>query len=135
MIRVNGITAMNKIAHYLNTHMLGEVIVTPSVRKAFSTDASAFQYEPDMIAYPRATSDIRKIARFSWQLAEKGHALPLVTRGAGTDTTGAAIGGGMIVAMMPHLNRIFEYDTSQKLVRLQPGVTVYDIIITNNMRS
>lgn len=115
---------MNKIAQYLNTHMLGEVFVAPGIRKAYANDGSVLRYVPDMVAYPRATSDIRKIARFAWQLAEKGHTLPLVPRGAGSDTTGAAIGGGMIVATMPHMNRIFEYDHNQKLVRVQPGVTV-----------
>lgn len=115
---------MNKIAQYLNTHMLGEVIVNTSVRHAYSTDASVLRFTPDMVAYPRATSDIRKIARFSWQLAEKGHTLPLIARGSGTDTTGAAIGAGMIIGMTAHMNRIFEYDSGQKLVRVQPGVTV-----------
>lgn len=115
---------MNKIAQYLNTHMLGEVIVSSSVRHSYANDGSVLQYVPDMVAYPRSTSDIRKIARFSWQLAEKGHTLPLVTRGAGTDTTGAAIGSGMVIATAVHMNRIFEYDNGQKLVRLQPGVTV-----------
>lgn len=115
---------MNKIAHYLNTHMLGEVIVNSNVRQAHATDASVLHYTPDMVAYPRATSDIRKIARFSWQLAEKGHTLPLIARGAGTDTTGAAIGAGMIIATTAHMNRIFEYDSGQKLVRVQPGVTI-----------
>lgn len=115
---------MNKIAQYLNTHMLGEVIVSPGVRASYANDGSILQYTPDMVAYPRSTSDIRKIARFSWQLAEKGHKLPLVSRGAGTDTTGAAIGSGMVVATTAHMNRIFEYDNGQKLVRLQPGVTV-----------
>ncbi len=74
---------MNKIAHYLNTHMLGEVIVAPEVLAAYTTDASILHFTPDMVAYPRATSDIRKIARFSWQLADKGHTLPLTMRGAG----------------------------------------------------
>lgn len=115
---------MNKIAQYLNTHMLGEVIVAPNVLAAYTNDGSVLHYTPDMVAYPRATSDIRKIARFSWQLAEKGHILPLTMRGAGTDTTGAAIGAGMLVATMAHMNRIFEYDAGQKLVRLQPGVSV-----------
>lgn len=115
---------MNKIAHYLNTHMLGEVIISPAILAAHATDGSVLHYTPDMVAYPRATSDMRKIARFSWQLAEKGHTLPLTVRGAGTDTTGAAIGSGMIVGTMAHMNRIFEYDSGQKLVRLQPGVTV-----------
>jgi FAD/FMN-containing dehydrogenase len=115
---------VNKIAHYLNTHMLGEIIVNKNVREAFATDGSVLQYVPDMVAYPRATSDIRKITRFTWQLAEKGHTLPLTVRGAGSDTTGGAVGTGMIIATTPHLNRIFEYDAGQKLVRLQPGVTV-----------
>lgn len=115
---------MNKIAQYLNTHILGEVVVAPHVLAAYSTDASILHYTPDMVAYPRSTSDIRKIARFSWQLADKGHTLPLTPRGAGTDTTGAAIGAGMIIATSMHMNRIFEYDSGQKLVRLQPGVTV-----------
>lgn len=115
---------MNKIAQYLNTHMLGEVLVESNIRKAYSRDGSVLQYTPDMVAYPRTTSDIRKIARFSWQLAEKGHTLPLIARGAGTDTTGAAIGNGMIVATPVHMNRIFEYDNGQKLIRLQPGVSI-----------
>ncbi len=104
--------------------MLGEVFVSPGIRKAYQNDGSVLHFTPDMVAYPRATSDIRKIARFAWQLAEKGHTVPLVPRGAGSDTTGAAIGGGMIIATMPHMNRVFEYDHSQKLIRLQPGVTI-----------
>ena len=104
--------------------MLGEVVTNANVRAAFSHDGSVLTHTPDMVAFPRATSDIRKIARFSWQLAEKGHTLPLIPRGAGTDTTGAAIGSGMIIATTAHMNQIFEYDQGQKLVRLQPGVTV-----------
>ena len=119
-----GVFIVNKIAQYLNTHMLGEVVVAPSIRHSYAHDGSVLQYTPDMVAYPRSTSDIRKIARFSWQLAEKGHTLPLIARGSGTDTTGAAIGSGMVVVPSAHMSRIFEYDQKQKLVRLQPGVTV-----------
>src|SRR6478609_11873883 len=99
---------MNKIAQYLNTHMLGEVVVSPGVRHSYANDGSVLQYVPDMVAYPRSTSDIRKIARFSWQLAEKGHTLPLIARGAGTNTTGAAVGSGMVVVPSAHMNSIFE---------------------------
>lgn len=115
---------MNKVAQYLNTHMIGEVVVNPAVRTAFATDGSTLSHMPEMVAFPRATSDIRKAARFAWQLAEKGHTLPLILRGAGTDTSGGAIGTGMVMALGSHMDRIFEYDAKQKLVRLQPGVTV-----------
>lgn len=115
---------MNKIAHYLNTHMLGEVVTRPHVLENYATDASVLRYVPDMVAFPRATSDIRKIARFSWQLAEKGHTLPITPRGAGTDTTGGAIGAGLVLSLGDHMYRIFEYDSNQKLVRVQPGTTI-----------
>jgi len=63
---------MNKIAQYLNTHMLGEVVTNPEVRAAYSHDGSVLTHTPDMVAFPRATSDIRKIyekllvSRGSW---------------------------------------------------------------------
>jgi FAD/FMN-containing dehydrogenase len=77
---------------------------------------------PSLIIYPRSTNDIRKVARFSWQLAEKGHVLPITARGSGTDQTGAAIGKGIILVFPAHLNKILELDTQQKLARVQPGV-------------
>lgn len=114
---------MSKIAQYLNEHISGEVSTKPEVRAAFSTDASFLAITPEMIVYPRVTNDIRKIARFSWQLAEKGHSLAITARGGGSDLTGAAIGNGIILNTTAHLTHIFELDIKQKLVRLQPGVT------------
>ncbi len=113
---------MSKVAQYLNEHLLGEVTTNDNVRRRFSHDGSVLEMTPDMVIYPRSTSDLRKIARFSWQLAEKGHKLPITVRGGGTDATGAAIGTGVIVSTPAHLDTIFEVDAKQKLVRLQPGV-------------
>jgi FAD/FMN-containing dehydrogenase len=113
---------MSKIASYLQEHILGEVSTNPAVLKALSIDASVLQITPEMAVYPRVTNDIRKVARFTNQLAEKGHVLPLTTRGSGTDQTGAAIGSGISLVLPAHMNRIFEFDSKQKLIRLQPGV-------------
>lgn len=113
---------MNKVASYLQSHLSGEVLDSPVARKYFSTDASVLEMTPSLIVYPRSTNDIRKVARFSWQLAEKGHVLPITARGSGTDQTGAAIGKGVIMVFPAHLNKILELDTQQKLVRVQPGV-------------
>jgi FAD/FMN-containing dehydrogenase len=113
---------MNKVATYLQSHISGEVLVSDSVRQHFATDASILTVKPSLVVYPRTTNDIRKVARFSWQLAERGHTLPITARGNGTDLTGAAIGRGVIVSLPTHLNRILELDTKQKLVRVQPGV-------------
>jgi FAD/FMN-containing dehydrogenase len=112
---------MSKVAKYLNEHILGEVVTEPAIRARFSTDASVLTMTPEMVIYPRVTNDIRKVARFAWQLAEKGHVLPLTARGGGTDDTGAAISKGAIISLTAHMNTIFELDTKQKLVRVQPG--------------
>lgn len=113
---------MSKVAAYLQEHILGEVSTDPAVLKALGTDASVLEITPEMAVYPRVTNDIRKVARFVFQLAEKGHVMSLTARGAGSDQTGAAIGKGISVVMPAHMNRIFELDSKQKLVRVQPGV-------------
>lgn len=115
---------MSKVAAYLRGHISGEVITRDDVRKAHANDGGVLSIKPEMVIYPRTTNDIRKAMRFAWQLAEKGHAISVTARGTGTDSTGAAIGRGMLLVTTAHMNRIYEYDAKQKLVRLQPGATV-----------
>lgn len=114
---------MSKIAQYLNEHILGDVTTDIAVRKEFATDASIVTAKPDLVVYPRAVSDIRKVVRFTYQLAEKGHVIGITPRGSGSNMTGAAVGKGITLATRAHMNRIFEFDAKQRLVRLQPGVT------------
>lgn len=114
---------MNKIGGYLQEHISGEVSLSRDVRERASRDASVLKIKPEMVIYPKHTNDIRKIARFVWQLAERGHTLPMTARGLGSDNTGAAIGSGVILSLPTHMNRILEFDPKQRLVRLQPGIT------------
>ena len=115
---------MSKVATYLRGHLAGEVDFRTDLRAARARDAGILAATPEMIVSPRNTSDIRKTARFSWQLSERGHALPLVARGAGYGLGGGAIGRGAQISLAEHMNRIFEYDSKQRLIRLQPGVSV-----------
>lgn len=115
---------MSKISQYLNEHLLGDISTEADIRKYFASDASLLSITPEIVAYPRVTNDIRKIARFTYQLAGKGHSISVTARGAGTDQTGAAIGPGIIVNTMAHMNRVFEFDLKQRLVRVQPGATL-----------
>ncbi len=115
---------MNKIAAYLNEHLLGEVSSAKSLRKVYSTDASVLSIAPEIVAFPRVTNDIRKIARFTWQLAEKGHSVSITVRGFGRDTTGGAIGKGVLVDTTKHLNNIIQIAPKDKIVHVQPGVSL-----------
>lgn len=112
---------MSKISQYLNEHLLGEVTTNTAARRQLSTDASMLTLTPEIVVYPRVTNDIRKVLRFTHQLAGKGHAISVTARGAGTDQTGAAITQGITVSTTAHMNQIFEFDSKQRLVRVQPG--------------
>jgi FAD/FMN-containing dehydrogenase len=126
---------MNKLVQYLNQHLLGEVTSDPVQLDEYARDGGPLTYRPQMVARVRSTSDIRKLLRFAWQLAEKGHSLSVTPRGGGVNTTGGAIGSGVVVAMAPHMNHVFEYDPKQRLVRLQPGVSttaLADVLALSN---
>ena len=115
---------MSKVATYLRGHLAGEVDFRTDLRAARARDAGILAIAPEMVVSPRNTSEIRKTARFSWQLSERGHALPLVARGAGYGINGSAVGRGAQISLAAHMNTIFEYDSKQRLARLQPGVTI-----------
>lgn len=113
---------MNKVAHYLQEHLIGEVMTAPDARKYFSTDASIFTIPPAIVVYPRNENDVRKATRFTWQLAERGRIIPITARGSGTDQSGAAIGPGVMMVFPAHMNRILEFDGKTGLVTVEPGI-------------
>ncbi len=113
---------MSKIAHYLQEHLTGEVMSSPDARRYFATDGSVFTVTPTVIVYPRNENDVRKTARFAWQLAERGRVLPITARGSGTDQAGAAIGSGIMLAFPAHLHKVLELDAKTGVVVVEPGI-------------
>jgi FAD/FMN-containing dehydrogenase len=113
---------MSKVAHYLQEHLVGEVMTSTDARRYFATDGSILQLAPALVVYPRNENDVRKTARFSWQLAERGRVIPLTARGAGTNQSGAAIGNGIMLVFPAHMNRILEIDTKANTVVVEPGI-------------
>lgn len=114
---------MNKIAKYINQHIIGNVFDSPSILEKYSTDRSALKIVPRMVAIPENTSDVRRIVRFVNQLSKKSVHLPISVRGSGLDKTGADLGTGLILST-EHLNKILEIDDHSRLVRVQAGVTL-----------
>ena len=113
---------MSKVAQYLQEHVVGEVITSTDAREYFSTDASILKITPQIVVYPRAENDVRKIARFSWQLAERGRLVPLTARGLGTDQSGGALGQGVMMVFPAHMNKILTLDSNKGFVAVQPGI-------------
>ena len=112
---------MSKVAAYLNEYLTGEVVAEGAVVDQSSADASVLMERPEMVAQVANTSDIRKITRFCFQLAEKGHVLAVTARGSGTDGTGGAIGSGIVLSQSKYMNRVIGIDTKQRLIHVQAG--------------
>ena len=114
---------MNKIAKYLNQHIVGNVFDSPAILENYATDRSIMRIMPQMVAIPESTDDVRRIVKFMNQLAIKGIKMPITVRGSGLDKTGADLGEGLILST-EHLNKIQEIDDHSRLVRVQAGVTL-----------
>ncbi|MCA9343006.1 FAD-binding oxidoreductase [Candidatus Saccharibacteria bacterium] len=113
---------MSKIAHYLQEHLSGEVITSNDARKYFSTDGGVFELMPEIVVYPKDEGDVRKAARFTWQLAERGRVMPITARGKGSDQAGAALGSGIMLVFPAHMNKLIEYDGRTGNVVIEPGI-------------
>lgn len=113
---------MSKVAHYLQEHLVGEVMTSTDARRYFATDGSILQLAPALVVYPRNENDVRKTARFSWQLAERGRIIPVTPRGSGTNQTGAALGRGILIVFPAHMHRVLELDTKANTVAVEPGI-------------
>lgn len=118
---------MSKIAKYLNGHVLGEMSARESRLNEFSHDKSILKITPDLVLFPRLTDDIRKIMRFSWQLAQKKHIFGVTARGYGGSTDGSSIGSGIVVDVSRHMNQIYELDLKSKQVRVAAGLNFQEL--------
>ncbi|MEX0748790.1 MAG: FAD-binding oxidoreductase [Candidatus Saccharimonadales bacterium] len=116
---------MSNLADHLRKHLRGEVLDAKPAIDYFSTDSSIFKVQPRAIIYPRNVTDLRKIAKFSSQLAERGKKLPITARGKGTDQSGGAIGDGLMVVLPAHMNKLIDLD--RESVTVQPGMLYGDL--------
>ena len=97
-------------------------MTSSDARKYFSTDNSIFNLPPSVIVYPKNENDVRKTARFTWQLAERGRIIPITARGSGTDLSGAAIGSGILLVLPAHLNNVQFFDAKEGTITVEAGI-------------
>lgn len=121
---------MSKIADYLREHIVGEVLSDSALRQQLSTDNSIFSATPQVVVYPRTIDDVRKVARFSWQLAERQKQVAITARGFGYSQTGGAIGDGISLIFSAHMNKLLELDTKRNSVVTQPGLSYRTLLDT-----
>jgi len=87
------------------------------LRKLYATDASEYEELPAAVARPTTEAEIGQLLAYA-----RTHSLSLIPRGAGTSLAGQVVGGGIVVDLGRHLNKILSLDGPARRVRVQPGV-------------
>jgi FAD/FMN-containing dehydrogenase/Fe-S oxidoreductase len=93
----------------------GELLLDELSCALYATDASLFRVVPAAVVRPRHEGDVRTIVRYAAE-----HQVPLIARGAGTNTAGACLGPGVVLDFSRFMHDIVEVGTDH--VRVQPGV-------------
>jgi D-lactate dehydrogenase len=78
---------------------------------------------PDLVVYATDSKQIKTITSLCYQ-----HAIPIITRGRGTGTTGATVPltGGLVLSL-ERMNKILQVSPQNRFIIAQPGVTNMEI--------
>ncbi len=95
------------------------VLLDAPTRWSYSYDNSRRQALPDVVVFPHEHAEVAAISSLCNEFC-----IPLVPRGRGTGTTGGSVPvRNGVVMSLEQMNRILELDTTNRLIRVQPGVT------------
>lgn len=100
----------------------GDIYTDKVYRLIHATDASAYRELPAAVCRPAGEPDIIKIVRFA---NETG--IPVIPRAAGTSLAGQVVGSGIVVDISKYMNKILELNTTERWVRVQPGVVLDEL--------
>nr|WP_221634309.1 FAD-binding and (Fe-S)-binding domain-containing protein [Nocardioides luti] len=85
-------------------------------RALYSSDASLYRVVPQVVARPREADELLAILDVA-----RATGVPLTMRGAGTSIAGNAVGPGIVVDTLKHLNRVLSVDPDTASAVVQPG--------------
>ena len=86
-------------------------------RALYSSDASLYRVVPQVVVRPRAADELDAILDVATVTG-----VPITMRGAGTSIAGNAVGPGIVVDTLKHLNRVVSIDAEARTAVVQPGV-------------
>ena len=116
---------MNKTIKDLQNKLTKDnVLYEIEERYAYSQDASNITVGiPDIVVFVETVEQVQEVVK----IANKAN-LPIICRGAGTNTVGSCIcEHGGIVMNFSKMNKILEINTENMTAKVQPGVIVKDL--------
>ena len=102
----------------------GDIDADDATREFYSHDASLFELKPELVVFPRDTSDIRAVVSYVKQHKKDNPSLSIAARSRGTDMSGAAINDSIILDVSRYMKAI--RDVSAESATVEPGMMYKD---------
>ncbi|WP_344577353.1 FAD-binding and (Fe-S)-binding domain-containing protein [Nonomuraea roseoviolacea] len=100
----------------------GEVAADAGRRAQYSADASNYRRVPMAVVFPRERRHVVEAVAVCRRLG-----VPITSRGAGTSTSGQAVGSGVVLDFSRHFNRVLAVDPEARTATVEPGVVLDDL--------
>ena len=106
----------------LKQDLEGELFTDNTTRRLYATDASAYREMPTAVAIPAHKQDLITLVNYA---RESGSAL--IPRTAGTSLAGQVVGGGIIVDVSKHFDKVLEINAKEGYAWVEPGLIRDDL--------
>ncbi|MFD7257252.1 FAD-binding and (Fe-S)-binding domain-containing protein [Streptomyces sp. NPDC059874] len=100
----------------------GEVAGDAGRRAQYSADASNYRQVPLCVVFPRERRHVLNAIAVCRRLK-----VPITARGAGTSTSGQAVGAGVVLDFSRHFNRLVALDPAARTATVEPGIVLDDL--------
>ena len=100
----------------------GEVYGDAGRRAQYASDASNYRQVPLAVVFPRTRQHVLAALATCRRLG-----VPVTARGAGTSTSGQAVGPGVVLDFSRHFNRLLGLDPQARTATVQPGIVLDDL--------
>lgn len=107
----------------------GEVVNDTATLDRCSRDASLFEMRPEVVVYPKDSTDIQALVHFVNEYKKDFPGLSITARAAGTDMSGGAINESIIIDTTKYLTGIIDINKEEKWARVLPGTFYRDFDI------
>ncbi|MDR8410238.1 FAD-binding protein [Nonomuraea sp. 3-1Str] len=100
----------------------GEVAADAGRRAQYAADASNYRRVPMAVVFPRERRHVVEAVAVCRRLG-----VPITSRGAGTSTSGQAVGSGVVLDFSRYLNRVLAVDPGARTATVEPGTVLDDL--------
>jgi FAD/FMN-containing dehydrogenase/Fe-S oxidoreductase len=110
------------VAEALRREDCGEVADDAGRRAQYSADASNYRQIPLAVVFPRTRQHVLNAMAVCRRLA-----VPITSRGAGTSTSGQAVGSGVVLDFSRYFNQLIALDPQARTATVQPGIVLDEL--------